>query len=141
MKNILILVIFISTCFFSSAQNKTVSSDIVYSCLGATSDTVVKDGTHTYGVYVSNFANVVKIQATATRTRGTYTKARVILQKSMDYSNWTAIDTISFAGTSTTYSSVSDIVYPISPYFRILSKPYDSTQTVKIGYIILIDKN
>jgi|WetSurSiteA1Bulk_404760.scaffolds.fasta_scaffold52994_2 hypothetical protein len=124
-----------------SAQNKTVTSDLVYTTFGNAADTVIKNGTTSYIVYVKDWSEYVKFRPTLVRTRGTYTKARVIIQTSLDNTTYVAKDTVSFAGTGATQTGLSDLINCKDPYIKIITAPYDSTQTVKYKYTVLIDKN
>ena len=141
MKKILFIFTFIATfCFEIQAQNKTVNVDGVYSIYGTATDTVGKYRTTTYSVYVTPFAEVIKYRPTITRVTGTYTKVRVIMQSSIDYSNWIAKDTVTLSGTGTTLTGLSKTSIVKDPYVRFVTAPYDSVQVLKQKNVILIDK-
>ena len=141
MKKILFLFAFVlSFCFQTKAQDKTVKEDFVYTLYGGVNDTVSKYTTKTYTFYVSPWCEVVKYRPVLTRIGGTYTKARVIMQGSLDNSNWTAKDTVTLSGTGAALTGISKTSTIKDPYVRFLVKPYDSIQILRMKNTILIDK-
>lgn len=141
MKKILFLFAFVlSFCFQTKAQDKTVKEDLVYTLYGGVNDTVSKYTTKTYTFYVSPWCEVVKYRPVLTRIGGTYTKARVIMQSSIDNSNWTAKDTVTLSGTGAALTGISRTSTIKDPYVRFLVKPYDSIQILRMKNTILIDK-
>jgi len=142
MKNILLLLLFSFSLFASAQSYKTIKEDQVYAYQYANEDSVIKDGSKTLYFYVKDFAVNVKYETTLTRLSGDYTKARIIIYNSIDATNWVAFDTLSFAGTGSTISTVSDLKTNVyTPYLKISVLPYDSIQTVKAKHYLLIDKN
>jgi hypothetical protein len=137
MRNLFLLIFCLALTIGASAQDKTVTISQVWNVFGNATDTVKKNSTDTYTIYAKPFAENVKFRPTLTRTSGTYTKARVILQTSLDNSNWVAKDTVSFAGTGASQTGISDLVTPKDAYVRIKITPYDSTQVIKYKYTIL----
>lgn len=141
MKKILFLFAFmLSFCFQMEAQDKTVTNDLVYTIYGGVNDTVSKYTTKTYTFYVYPWCEVVKYRPALTRIGGTYTKARVIMQSSLDYVTWTAKDTVTLTGTGATLTGISKTSTIKDPYVRWLVSPYDSTQILRMKNTILIDK-
>ena len=141
MKKILFLFAFLAAfCFQMKAQDRTVKDDFVYTIYGGANDTVSKFTTKTFTFYVTPWCEVVKYRPSLTRIGGTYTKARVIMQGSLDNVNWTAKDTVSLAGTGATLTGISKTSIIKDPYVRFLIKPYDSTQILRMKNTILIDK-
>lgn len=140
----LLLIALISLIAFNAveAQNITISSSGAYAYQFPTSDTVIKNGTKNYILLVKPYTDRIKLQTTLVRSRGTYTKARVITYSSIDATNWTAIDTISYAGTGATITSKSDLKTSVfEPYIKITIAPYDSTQTLKGKHLFTIDND
>lgn len=119
----------------------TISTNTVFNYQFGAADTVIKNGTKTMYVYANPFCETARLQTTLVRSRGTYTKARVILSTSLDAVNWTPIDTLAFAGTGATISLVSDLKTNVyNQYLKVDIKPYDTTQTLKGKHFLLIKK-
>jgi hypothetical protein len=139
----LLLIALISLFTLNTVQAQaTYTKSGSYGYQYATSDTVIKNGTKTYTMYITPFAERFKLQTTIYRTRGTYTKARVITYSSIDATNWTPIDTISYAGTGATITTKSDLKTTIfEPYLKIVIAPYDSTQTIRAKHLFTIDND
>lgn len=142
MKNILLITLLFSLFTSVQAQNKTVTDDIfLANVLNASNDTIQKNDSIFYSIYVKPFIDVVKWQTTATRVSGSYSKAMVILQTSFDYVNWVNNDTLLIAGAGITTQALTSAITIKDPYFRLLTVAYDSTATLKIKHNILIDTN
>lgn len=143
------LILLLSTLFiglFAMAQKTPdvffpIKSNCVINVLGQAGDTVVKNGTLTYRMYVSNFCEKIKVRPILTRTKGNYTKTRVIISGSLNAVNYVNLDTLLFAGSGASQTAESDLITAYYPYIKIIVAPYDSTQTIKALETILIQKD
>ena len=118
-----------------------IKSNCVINVLGQAGDTVVKNGTLTYRMYVQNFCEKIKVRPILTRTKGNYTKTRVIISGSLNAVNYVNLDTLLFAGSGASQTAESDLITAYYPYIKIIVAPYDSTQTIKALETILIQKD
>lgn len=118
-----------------------IKSNCVITVLGQAGDTVVKNGTLTYRMYISNFCEKIKVRPILTRTKGNYTKTRVIIAGSLNAVNYVNLDTLLFAGSVASQTAESDLITAYYPYIKIMVTPYDSTQTIKAIETILIQKD
>jgi hypothetical protein len=102
-----------------------------------TGDTLV------YDFYIKPFAKYCKYNTTLTRRTGNYTKAKAYLYSTMIYSSsdvgWVLVDSITFAGTTVSYTLTSNVDSMYTQYGRIKVAPYDSMQTHSVRHGILID--
>lgn len=145
MKNIfIILLLFIG--FAASAQTTTKQGVVTASTVfnyGGLTDTIKKSTAFDYYVVnVAPFAKQIKFRVNTTRTSGTYTKARFVLQKSMNNTTWENVDSVSIASATASNTGILALKTDIyAPMFRIKAYAYDSTQVVRYKYNILIDVN
>jgi hypothetical protein len=141
MKQILLLIgfLFISSFLFGQID-KTIKESTVYNYQYALADSVVKDSTDNYDVYVKEFCKYARVGVKMSRITGTYTKANVIVSKSIDYETWELVDTLKFANVGTDSTIVLGIDTIYNPYLRLSAQPYDSVQSLRPKHYILIEK-
>jgi len=137
-------------CLTISLQAQTTTKQVVTNALtftvfGGSQDTIKKQSailvTDFFTVPVVPYCKQAIFKVKAVRTSGTYTKARFVMQKSLDAVTWENVDSVAFAGTGATQYSTGTLKTDIyRPYLRFKAYAYDSTQVVKYQYTILIDK-
>jgi hypothetical protein len=148
MKNLVIILLIACLSLGLQAQSTTkqaVTSPITFTVFGAANDTIKKgSATSIYDFFTVPVAPYCKqeiFKVKAVRTSGTYTKARFVLQKSLDAVVWENVDSVAFAGTAATQYGTGTLKTDIyRPYLRFKAYAYDTVQTVKYQYTILIDK-
>jgi hypothetical protein len=148
MKNLLCILFLFCIGFSLQAQSTTkspVTTSITFSVFGNANDTIKKgSATSVYDFFtvpVLPFAKSGLFRVTATRTAGSYTKARFVMQKSVNATNWENVDSVAFAGTGASQTGQMTLKTDLyRPYLRFKAYGYDSTQVVKYKYTILIEK-
>lgn len=136
MKRLLFVCLLVFVGIAVTAQTKL---DVVrvYKIADTAADTVNKDGSKTYGFYIPNYCTSAKFQVHQLKTKGVYAKTKTYIETSLDYVNWTKLDSVSVAGN--TYGT-SALKTPYTNYIRLRTVGIDSTQTTKLKYYLLIDK-
>lgn len=138
MKKLLFILVMVVVAMTTNAQT-TVNGSKVFRILPANAgDTLNKDDVDHQYLYIPNFAIAAKFQAVVDSVAG-YPKATIIIRSSLDYSNWTNLDTVNL--TSASRVGMSSLVLPYAQYLDIQTTAIDSTQTSKFTYTILIEKN
>ena len=135
-----ILVLFMSV---TKAQDKTVTTNLVYTAKGNTQDTLVANGNNLYNIYIKDYCETFKLAIKQTRTRGTRQKGLYLVQSSVDYVNWVTVASLpTYSTTATTVNIISGTLTPIAPYIRINATAgvADSTGVFRSTYYILIGK-
>ena len=146
MKKIILLIsAFLMSVFVFGQKTPDVIYPITKNCvinvLGQAGDTAIKNGNVTYRMYVSNYCEKFKMRPIISRTRGNYTKSRVIISGSLNAVTYVNLDTVTIAGSGTILTGESDLIEPYYPYIKVVMIPYDSTQTLKILNTFLIKKD
>ena len=127
----------------SNAQDKTVTTNLVYVAKGNAQDTLVANGNNLYNIYIKDFCETFKIGVKQVKTGGTRQKGTYLVQSSLDYVNWVTIATLpTHSSTTTTVNVISGTLTPIAPYVRINATAgvSDSTGVFRSTYYILIGK-
>jgi hypothetical protein len=116
MKNIILsLLLVLCLAFVSEAQNKVVNTDLVWTSLGGATNIVDNSTAITYTFYVNPFASYTKFALKNVNVAGTSTTIFRPYQ-SMDYVNWTALDSASCVGAAA--ETVTAVITAFAPYFK-----------------------
>jgi hypothetical protein len=129
----------------STTRSQVITTPLVFTVFGGAQDTIKKgSATSVYDFYTINIKDFCKqsiFKVKAVRTAGTYTKARFVMQKSLDGNTWENVDSVAFAGTGATQYATGTFKTDIyRPIMRFKAYAYDTVQVVKYQYTILIDK-
>lgn len=140
---LLIMLTFILMVGISNAQDKTVTTNLVYTAKGNTQDTLVANGNNLYNIYIKDYCETFKVAIKQVKTSGTRQKGLYLVQSSVDYVNWVTVATLpTHSSTTTTVNVISGTLTPIAPYIRINATAgvADSTGVFRSTYYILIGK-
>ena len=118
------------------AQNTTIQTSGVFTKVYTVKDSLNKNDSVIYSIYTPSFIEAAKLQVTNSKIRGT-SKTTTIIQSSLDFVNWTNLDTVTVTGAS---AVMSNYINPRTQYLRFITKAVDSTQTTVPKYHFLIDK-
>jgi hypothetical protein len=137
MKKILFLLAMMFVIVFSGyAQNTTIQTSGVFTKVYTVKDSLNKDDSVIYSIYTPSFIEAAKLQVTNSQIGGT-SKTTTIIQSSLDFVNWTNLDTVTVTGTG---ALMSNYINPRTQYLRFITKAVDSTQSTVPKYHFLIDK-
>lgn len=133
----LILLLFVAMLSLNlAAQDLTASRTGIYIKLGGIKDTLSLNDSVIYSVFVPSYCESFKLQVSQDTVSGT-AKTRSIIQSSLDYSNWTEVDTVDVTGVN---YGIGEYLNPRTQYVRIITKAIDNTQVVIPKYYMLINK-
>jgi hypothetical protein len=136
----LFLICFMLVAFVATnvAQDLSVKASRVYSAFGSAKDTINKNQSLTYTVFVQNYASVLKLSVVQDTVSGPdLASTQTIIQTSLDYANWTNVDTLNVVGNT---FGTTDLILPYANYLKFTTKAIDSTAKVIPKYYMLIEK-
>ncbi len=142
MKKLLVLITaIISIAVNVNAQNKTLTTDNVFTAKGAAGDTIVQSGTPiTYTIYVKDWCENILLGVESDSVRDSQ-NSRTIISASLDNVNFSNLDTVDITTNGNNVLGLSDYITVRRPYVKITTSKITNAGTARIKYYVLINKN
>jgi len=142
MKNLFIVLLLVLSFGVTNAQiNRSVIENSMLYVYGRTQDTLILGGSQDCNIYAKPFMKQAKLQTNLTRSTGDTTSMKLVVESSLDYSNWSALTTVTVTSTEAESTGTSSLLTVYAPYIRVRAVPLTYSQTVKYKFYWLIVNN